>query len=332
MKRITIILALFFVVMLTSCSPATSTDELSPYEPPVQTTKVDEPREPPLKQEVPPPAQAGVQDRTPNPIFEISDVELLFTGGYADPSVIKNGEEYLMYLNTFGTPKGVGVYILSSTDLVNWQEETAIVFPGIATARAVRFDEGIRVYYPENGVIKSSLSVDGLTNWQEDNAKITPKPNYKNEGPTVFQLPDNTYRMYFNEYLAASEGHGTIRTGEIYGASSQDGINWVVDKNPTLVFENAIEGRGMQDLPPQVLHPFVIKIQDNYYLFYNAHSEIFVAKSTDGSSWEKLGYTGIHGADVDAVVLADGSLRIYYGDFSPETQGVVYTGILRIQE
>ena len=62
-------------------------------------------------------------------------------------------------------------------------------------------------------------------------------------------------------------------------------------------------------------------------MFYNSHSEIFLATSSDGVSWEKEGYIGIHGADVEAIENEDGTLRLYYGDWSSETSGVVYTVI-----
>lgn len=64
-------------------------------------------------------------------------------------------------------------------------------------------------------------------------------------------------------------------------------------------------------------------------MFYNSHSKIFAAYSLDGYSWKKLGGIGVKGADVDAFYTEDGNIRVYFGDFSEQTSGVVYTGILK---
>ncbi len=63
-------------------------------------------------------------------------------------------------------------------------------------------------------------------------------------------------------------------------------------------------------------------------MFYNTHSEVYAAESTDGLAWKKIGAVGIHGADVDAFYQADGSLRVYYGDYDPATGGLIYTAVI----
>jgi hypothetical protein len=66
-------------------------------------------------------------------------------------------------------------------------------------------------------------------------------------------------------------------------------------------------------------------------MLYNSHSEVYAATSTDGKTWTKLGKIGVHGADVDGYFQEDGTIRVFYGDFSEATQGVVYMGVLKVE-
>ena len=80
----------------------------------------------------------------------------------------------------------------------------------------------------------------------------------------------------------------------------------------------------------QVLHPCVMKGPDSeglpdagYWMFYNAHSELFAAWSADGEAWEKLGAIGLDGADFAAIPITPDSWRIWYGRFAEDTLGEI---------
>jgi len=284
------------------------------------------------------------EEPSPPSIFHYSQTVILFTGGYADPSVIQMPDAtFLMYLNRFGET-GTGTFILSSDDAVSWKEETDIVFRGVATGRGFRFSNGIRFYYPQSEHqprfqgdepsknIVDSFSSDGINDWKEKTILVEPRPGYSLGGPTVIQLKDGNYRMFFDEHDLSSPSPGTVVQAEIYAASSEDGLRWIRDEVPTIVYEDDVEGTGRQNNIAQVLHPFAMIWPDRGYLmFYTSHSRIFVAYSQDGLIWEKCGNTGILGADADAILLADGTLRIYFGTFTPETSGIVYTAILEVE-
>jgi len=142
--------------------------------------------------------------------------------------------------------------------------------------------------------------------------------------------------MFFAEVDMKSLGG--VLVAAIYGASSQDGLSWVRDQEPTIAYETQVEGVGKEYASPQVLHPFVMRWPEGGYLmFYNSHQRVFAAYSRDAVTWEKLGYTGIGGADADAILLANGSLRIYYGGWcqgEPECvdagPGIVHTSLLKV--
>jgi hypothetical protein len=240
-----------------------------------------------------------------------------------------------MYVNTFGNgPSGYLTY--TSPDGVTWTKEKDIIIAGVATGRAIVLPTGIRFYYPGSQPIKpsdppadmfSSFSTDGVTFKKDAGTILSPRSSaYYVEGPTVFQLPDSSWRMYFNENSVAA---GNNRDGDIWGASSADGITWTRDSAVTLQADGTTEA-GTATWK-QALHPFVLKNpKGGYIMFYNAHSELYAATSDDGLSWKKSGKIGIHGADADGYFQADGTIRLYYGGFSEQEGGLVYTAVVKV--
>lgn len=258
----------------------------------------------------------------------VSEPVLLFTGGYADPTIAHQGSTLIMYLNNFS--KQPATYEAhTSADGLDWTKTTAKL-PNASTGRAVQFDDQTRLYYPDQTPIRptdppasilSALSDDGFNFTNESGTRVDPRDGYYLEGPTVLQTKDGSYRMYFSENESAS---AEKRISAIWGASSDDGLVWSRDSKPTI---EATEKE--EHIPagwPQALHPFVLTRPDGSFLmFYNTHSEVYAAESSDGINWTKIGDVGIHGADVDGYYLENGNIRLYYGDFSEETSGVVYT-------
>lgn len=261
---------------------------------------------------------------------KVSQDKLLFTGGYADPTFARLSDGTLvLYVNKFGSGEPSGYHAYTSSDGLNWKEHSSNM-PNAATGRAYVTEKGVRFYYPGLGPIRptdppasifSSFSKDGFNFDKEAGERVKPRDGSYLEGPTVIELPDGNYRMYFNENTISS---GQNKIGKIWGATSADGLNFIRDEKPTIESNPLVE--QMPPDWPQALHPFVLKRPDGKFLMlYNTHSKVYAAISSDGISWKKLGYIGIEGADVDGYYLPDGTLRLYYGDFSPQTSGVVYT-------
>lgn len=273
---------------------------------------------------------------------KISVVEkgkLVLPNGHADPTVVPTTSGYRMYVNRqSGGPTGILIY--TSNDGVTWSKEKDIILPGTSTSRAAVLPTGVRIYYPGPQPIKpnspqadmfSTFSTDGLTFTKDPGIRLSPRSSaYYVEGPTVFQLEDKSWRMYFNENTVAA---AMQRDGEIWGASSADGLAWTRDDKVTLQAGDEEAQQGNMRAPwKQVLHPFVVKNpKGGYIMFYNSHSEIYAATSSDGLNWKKIGQIGIHGADIDGYFQSDGTIRVYYGDFSPQTGGLVYTAVLKME-
>lgn len=283
----------------------------------------------------------STKDVTPKmtKISVIEEGKLVLPKGHADPTVVKTASGYRMYVNRqSGGPTGILIY--SSPDGVTWTQEKDIILPGASTTRAVVFPTGIRIYYPGAQPIKaedppanmySTFSEDGLNFTQDSGIRIEPRSSeYYIEGPTVFQLADKSWRMYFNENTVAA---AMQRDGEIWGASSPDGITWTRDDKPTITAGDEEAMQGNMPAPwKQVLHPFVLdNPKGGYIMFYNSHSEIYAATSDDGKTWKKIGKIGVHGADMDGYFQDDGTIRAYYGDFNPEDGGLVYTAVLKVE-
>lgn len=273
--------------------------------------------------------QKSQSSSTKNSFTKVSKDKLLFTGGYADPAFVKLADgTMVLYVNKFGQGGPSKYYAYTSEDGLNWTEHASSM-PQAATGRAYVTDSGVRFFYPglmpinasdAPAAMFSSLATDGFNFVKESGERVQPKSGHYLEGPTVIKLTDGTYRMYFNENETASKEK---RISKIYGASSKDGLTFTRDENPTI--ESNQKDENIPADWPQALHPFVIKRPSgDYLMLYNTHSKVFGAISSDGISWKKIGYIGIDGADVDGYYLADGTLRIYYGNFSPQTSGVVY--------
>jgi len=239
--------------------------------------------------------------------FTLTGKQLLFSGGYAYPSLVKLTDgRYLMYL----AKRNRGTFILGSINAFSWYRTTDVIFPGVEMARALNFDGGVRIYYPKtDDGIASSFSTDGVNRWSAEATHIDAGADDRLNSPTIIKLEDGAYRMFFS------------KVGEIYGATSRGGMNWESDIVPTV--------------SSPAFYPFVINWTNpvtkkpGYLMLYNADLNIIAAYSPDGFEWQGLGDTGIIGAGISAI-NTQGGLRVYYSDLAI-ANGVVYTGILNTE-
>lgn len=277
------------------------------------------------------------QKKTTKLKVESKDKKIL-PDGYADPTVLPTDSGYRMYVNGKAGNQS-GYLAFKSADGINWTKETDIIIAGVSTGRAILDNGQIQIFYPGSQPIKPSdpqaniykaTSSDGINFTKNNKVLVSPQStDYYLEGPTVFQLEDKSWRMYFNENTVKAEMQ---RDGIIWGASSEDGESWIRDSEPTISFDST-ESAYANGAWSQVLHPFVLKNPNGGYLmFYNSHSKIFTALSKDGISWEKNGYLGIEGADVDGYFVNKDTINIYYGNWSASTGGLVYMGVLKLDE
>lgn len=280
-----------------------------------------------------------VEDKAVSPdtaegTWTVSDETLVWSGGYADPSAVDTELGWDLYVNRSAGPDK-GTFRVSTLDGVSLTDESPLLLIGAATARAVVMDGGVRLYYPASAPATTGRPPDGedliYSAWASDGLAFTDDPGARLRapwgepgGPALLQLDDGSWRFWVDLSEAGATDPAVLHA-EIWGGSSPDGLDWTLDEAPTLVGEEGIEGTAPE---AQVLHPFVFAAHDSYWMFYNAHAALYLARSSDGLAWEKLGPLGLDGADLCAAALDDGRARIWYGRYSEETQGEIYTAIL----
>ena len=191
-----------------------------------------------------------------------------------------------------------------------WTIEGVVIPGGYCDAEVVKLPDGrYRMYYgldprtyPENINIVSAISSDGL-NWTPESGTRLPEGHIY-AMPSVIELPDGRWRMYYN-------------SGGIQSAVSGDGLNF--------------QQEGLR-LATNLQGPTVIRLDDGRYRMYLQDSEettpptlpvsrIKSAISSDGLSWEleagiridgtKPPFQGMLGSP-DIAKLSDGSFRLYF--------------------
>lgn len=287
-------------------------------------------------------APPGDTDRpadTAAPLWSVGAPERLFTGGYADASVLRFGDRDWMYLNSVAEdPSGTLLYT-SRDGARTWTQETPVIFAGVATGRAVAMDGGVRFVYPARGPaatqnqpsegeisLYSAWSADGVAFDDDPGVRVGPALGEPG-GPAMWAPPDGGWRLYF-DVSRPSEADPAVDEAAIWGASSEDGLDWTVDPEPSLEGEAGVEG---VEPAAQVLHPFVFTGPDGAaWMIYNAHAALYLARSADGLRWDKLGALGLEGADASALEVEAGAWRLWFGTWSEETDGEIWAADLTL--
>lgn len=226
-----------------------------------------------------------------------------------------------------------GILSAISTDGLNFEKESGIRVSGspggediICDPTLVRINGNLRMYYkgadgpggPGEAVhrIYSALSKDGL-NWKKEGVRIdslkTPDKGWASV-PEAVKLPDGRIRLYY----VSNEGSHGIAT-----AVSKDGLSF--EREPGIIL-------------PELVDPSVLLKNGSYIMFATSINPrflpqgIYMLTSRDGRSFELdkkpvLKGEGDKGVfDPAALFLEDGSIRVYYGEYS--TTGMVIKSII----
>jgi hypothetical protein len=176
----------------------------------------------------------------------------------------------------------------TSSDLLHWEDSGQILAEHASVPDAIYKDGTIYIYFvdvsqdgkPEQiGLIKSadkgktwSEKVDITIQGQGDKVAVDPAP---------FLLPDGRIRLYFFD-IADTRVPG--RSGKIYSALSDDGVNFVLEQGVRLERQ-----AGLFD-------PDVVWVDGTWFMYVGdgTGQNTIVATSTDGSTFIEKGvaYTG----------------------------------------
>lgn len=193
--------------------------------------------------------------------------------------VVLPGGEYRMYFQAHSA-KGHGVILSAiSQDAVEWTREKGVRFSVpdavCGSPRCIPLEEGgWRLYcheYPDepkgtgihtgNHVI-SAISPDGLLFEREPGVRIEQEndlENYAVYAVEVLRLGTGGYRMYY-----AGWSNNPVR-GRIFGALSEDGLEWVKDEGLCLDCGGLYQSE-------KVSEPCVVRLPDGRFrMFYEAN-------------------------------------------------------------
>lgn len=139
-------------------------------------------------------------------------------------------------------------------------------------------DDQWRMYYSENGSVKSAISNDGKS-WEfEDGVRIT------NAGQvSVLKLADNTIRIYFTRM--------TDQRPAVFSAVSSNGLDFIEEEGVRLAAGHA---QGF-DADSGIVHPSVVKLLNGKYRLY--YDTLYTAEddNDDEDIWRILSATSADG-------------------------------------
>src|SRR5438445_3961015 len=201
----------------------------------------------------------------------------------------------------------------TSSDGLHWTDEGE---SPIGYYVPVRLPDGTYRAYA-SGLFYTSTDAK---NWMELGRVVHPElhnPNCRSEsgGFSDFLVLPGTLRGYYNctvgEYF-------NIKASEILSATSKDGLNWQADPGVRI---NPLDGPeiprgtdGQINGPGDAGHPRVFRLPDGTLkMFYNSLNLccLWSATSVDGLTWANRKPEDLSGGDADAMVLADGRVRVF---------------------
>ena len=183
----------------------------------------------------------------------------------------------------------------------------------------IKLDNGTyRMYYTgsdsSNSRILSAISTDGITWTKESGVRIDPETASDVVYPSVIELPNNTYRMYFVEN---PDGGNNVY---IRSATSSDGLNWNKENGKRINYGGTYDSIGAST-------PEVLELANGSYRMYYCGVDaswkyrIISAWSSDGIFWVKesgirINIGGVYDSVVaffpSILVTIDGKYIMYY--------------------
>jgi predicted GH43/DUF377 family glycosyl hydrolase len=225
------------------------------------------------------------------------------------------------------------LFPLAEAQTGGWTKDSGVRLTGGVPFVLALPDGRYRMYFTirDGGGIQSAISSDGLNWTKESGLRVANGAQGSGEegvgDPTVIQLDDGSYRMYYSGKL----GFGGPNTGEInriYSAISSDGLNWqkeglrvesvgTPDNGWASVSEivRTFDGRyRLYYVGNAVLHP--------YYLDY-----IVSAISNDGLNFTREGIISglpVLAHDPSVITFSNGTYWLFYA-WGAHDQTSIYT-------
>lgn len=262
------------------------------------------------------------------------------------PSALQNGNVTTMY---FIRPESPDAPPLGEREEWRFNRfvigKNANVDPTItnpATPDVIRMDDGTyRMFYsagrPGQSQIRVAISGDGIT-WQYASISLRGSANpsdrtYNITSPSVIQLPDGRWRMYYNAYPEVRPNQRA--QSHIRSALSNDGINFVPESNARMeIYPNDIQG-NFAYIGSMTVYALP---NGTYGALVNANPtgdnttpDLYFASSIDGLVWGN--YKKLYTDLLSPEVVRRGNTFILYANYLSDfttrlesTDGTTWTG------
>jgi hypothetical protein len=193
------------------------------------------------------------------------------------------------------------IYFARSADGLTWYMDNVMIRDHASVPEVVRWNDALWIYAVdgvEHGLIVLRQDDNGL--WWETRVQIDSYDATNAVDPNVIALPDGRLRLYFFGFEVMRGGPGEDRgPAIIYSAVSSDGVHFTLE-----------EGARFQS-DTIITDPDVVQAADGtWWLFVSQGSNLIVARSADGLTFEAVGESH-NGGVSGTVLLDDGTLRQY---------------------
>ena len=251
--------------------------------------------------------------------------DLRVSGDFVDSEVFQLPDgSYALHLGGFGK-------VAYSQDGLTWSisGDSAI---GEAPSILKLPDGGYRAWWSvpkgaETFDMLTAFSSDGYNWGNETKLMSSNMEDFYGALPAVVISPDGTYRMYYTRtgpdtFIKSDLPGVELHIKRIHSAHSSDGLAWEPDPGIR------IDGGEEADKGHSSSNDVYIREDGKYEMVYNSGNYgIGIAVSDDGLDWTRLGSTGMDGADPVVNVFSDGTVRMYYAVYIPESKKQDFVGL-----
>lgn len=195
------------------------------------------------------------------------------------------------------------IYSATSADGLNWTHDGVMLLDHASVPCAIVLQDGrIRLYYVDASTVPEGTncaeSTDGGRSFRALGCKIEKKSSYKALDPSIVQLKDGRFRLYF---YASQPDPNTPGPHSIMSAISSDGVNFT-EEGEVFSYDGLVD--------PDV---FAVGNKWLMYVFSLKDFKTVIARSKrSGVNFKYVQPLGLEGWGTTAPVkLDDGSFRLY---------------------
>lgn len=191
----------------------------------------------------------------------------------------------------------------TSTNGLSFEKNENILFEHASVPDVLRLPDGRIALYAVDGAGRSKsgllvvISDDDGKSWQIGSVQLTSAAGHVGlADPEVVLLPDSSIRMY---YVIFPQRNNQAGNNEIWSAVSDDGIHFV-------------EEEGIRFTYQQLTDPDVVKIGQQWFIYFSQGPRLVAASSIDGNIFTLEKTIREQGSVSNTVHVGNNQWRQYY--------------------